>query len=786
MSTMAEERSHPFPRLVVIDRLEVGPVELEPDKLTAPYRVHRAGEVHGTELVYRFGEPVFDPQDGAAVNLASMAAAQVALNYGLFAKQIVLHGPLDPADQRFLTEMAANTAREITVKKLLEPNPFLVGDAVGLQAEQRRSWLAAELVFPDAVEAPAGGSWPAAPRRVAVLASGGKDSLLSYGLLSEMGLDTHSVFVNESGRHWYTALNAYRHLAATEPETTARVWTSSDRVFSWMLRHLPFIRQDFARVRADEYPLRLWTVAVFLFGVLPVARARGLGRLVIGDEHDTTRRLRFQGIPHYDGLYDQSRYFDEALTRWYRRKGWGISQFSILRSMSELLIQKTLVERYPELQRHQVSCHSTHLEGERALPCGKCEKCRRIVGMLLAVGADPTSCGYSAEQIERSTKDLAERGVHQEAPGARQLAWMLANRGILPAETPGLGRARHSPEVLQLRFHPEASPVDSVPVDLRGELYRRLLENADGSVERKGRVWTPFDPLDPIVLTRPYRFEAPAVSNGDRHHGRPADAVDHDRYLWAELTWPVARARLERTDTALLPVGAIEQHGPHLPLDTDTWDADYFCREVAERCSSPKPLVLPPIHYGVSYHHDDFPGTISVSPETLSRLVYEVGMAAARHGVRKLVIVNGHGGNAPTLQFAAQMINRDAHIFTCVDTGETSDADIERITETPNDVHAGEVETSTSLATRPELVEMDRAAAFVPGFSNRYLDFTSENSLEWYAHTARISPSGVMGDPTKASAEKGREIWRIMIDHMTAFVERIKGMGLDEIHEKRL
>ena len=256
-------------------------------------------------------------------------------------------------------------------------------------------------------------------------------------------------------------------------------------------------------------------------------------------------------------------------------------------------------------------------------------------------------------------------------------------------------------------------------------------------------------------------------------------------YLLAELTWPEAERRFGEVDVALFPVGAIEQHGPHLPLDTDAFDAEYLCQRVAEACQAPRPLVLPLIPYGVSYHHQDFPGTLSVNPETLARLVYEVGMGAARHGISKLVIVNGHGGNMPTLQFAAQMINRDAHIFTCVDTGETSDTDIGKLTETRSDVHAGEVETSTTLAIRPELVNMKEARKFVPRFSSRYLDFSSEYGVEWYAHTSRISPSGVLGDPTRATVEKGEEYWDIMIAHLVSFVETLKSMTLADIHERR-
>jgi creatinine amidohydrolase/Fe(II)-dependent formamide hydrolase-like protein len=131
------------------------------------------------------------------------------------------------------------------------------------------------------------------------------------------------------------------------------------------------------------------------------------------------------------------------------------------------------------------------------------------------------------------------------------------------------------------------------------------------------------------------------------------------------------------------------------------------------------------------------------------------------------------------------MVNRDAHVFACVESGETSDADVLAATETPNDVHAGEVETSTSLATRPHLVRMSEARKFVPEFSSRYLDFSSKRSVEWYARTAKISKSGVLGDPSKASREKGEKYWEIMIRNLVEFVEDLKGMSLDEIYQRR-
>jgi creatinine amidohydrolase/Fe(II)-dependent formamide hydrolase-like protein len=327
--------------------------------------------------------------------------------------------------------------------------------------------------------------------------------------------------------------------------------------------------------------------------------------------------------------------------------------------------------------------------------------------------------------------------------------------------------------------------VEAIPVDLRAGIYGICLDHSNGALSKSGRLWNKFDPLSERALAKPYPFEKRAAIRD----GRPAKAaredVDSTRYRLGELTWPEAEARFKQVDVALLPVGAVEQHGPHLPLDTDAFDADYLARKVAEACSSPKPLVLPAMNYGVSYHHEDFSGTLSVSPETLARLVHEVGLCAARCGVTKLVIVNGHGGNGPALHLGAQMINRDAHIFTCVETGETSDADVNAMIATPNDVHAGEIETSTTLAVRPDLVKMNKAPRMVPRFSSRYLDFSSRRSVGWYAHTKKISTSGVMGDATKATAEKGERMWDVMTLRLVELIEDLKRLSLDEIYQRR-
>lgn len=256
-------------------------------------------------------------------------------------------------------------------------------------------------------------------------------------------------------------------------------------------------------------------------------------------------------------------------------------------------------------------------------------------------------------------------------------------------------------------------------------------------------------------------------------------------FLWEEMTWEEIKERLETVDTVLLPCGAIEQHGPHLPVDIDYYDAKYLARQVAEACSDPKPLVLPAIPYGVSYHHEDFAGTISVTNNALSAFVYDIGMTLAKQGVKKIIMINGHGDNAPTLNYAAQMINRDARIFVCVDTGDTSDTDIAKLAVTPNDIHAGEIETSTTLALRPEVVQMDKAVNETLDFGSDFLNFDDDRSISWYVRTSKISNSGVMGDATIATAEKGVQMWEVMIRQLVKFTNFVKKTPLEDLYQPR-
>jgi hypothetical protein len=420
-----------------------------------------------------------------------MIAAQVALNYGLFCNKIIFHGPYDGPDRKFINEMTENTAREIYVKKLLEPNQFLIKSFPRPPVVKKESYLNAEIIFSDDLYRTDIDSGQGDENSCVILLSGGKESLLSYALLDEIGLETHPVFINESGRHWYTALNSFRYFKSSIPNT-ARVWTNSDRLFVWMVRHLPFIRGDFASLRADDYPIRLWTVAVFLFGALPILHKRRAGYLVVGDEYDTTRIAELEGITHYDGLYDQSRFFDSYITDYFGRKGWNIKQFSVVRPLSELLVLKILAERYAYLQSSQISCHMASIRGERAFPCGRCEKCHRIVGMLKALGEDPARLGYTEDQVKRCLAALPEKNLHQESASTQYTLYMLEKKGLIVPDA----EYKKDDESMHLRFDGQNSPLKTMPAEIRDRIFNIQMEHASGAMIKKRKKWTKFDPLN--------------------------------------------------------------------------------------------------------------------------------------------------------------------------------------------------------------------------------------------------------------------------------------------------
>ncbi len=493
----------------VLKKLWIRDISIEPRKVKATYHVEKfSGEDASFELIYSYDKAYFNGKDPEDVNLASMMLAQVALNYGLFFDTIEFDGLYDKTDQQFIKVMMENTSREILTNKLLIDNEFLKPPFDNLRAEKRERYTQANIVFTNSrfqdlklhkTKAKTD------PDRYAILSSGGKDSLLTYGIIKEIGVP-YPVFINEAGRHWFTAVNAHRYYKEIEPNTS-KPWCNSDRLFNWMLKQFPFIKENYKNIRSDIYPVRLWTVAVFLFGVLPVARKKGIRNILIGDEYDTTVKGNTEGISHYNALYDQSKYFDNAMTRYFRAKGWQIYQFSLLRSLSELLIMKILIKRYPELQEQQVSCHAAHEVEGRMHPCGKCEKCRRIIGMVKSLDEDPEKCGYSELQIQNGLNALASKSVKQLGSDAAHLYFMMLSKNLIEKNEFTLKSAKEHKEIMKLRFDQEKSNLEDLPLYVRKPLLEILNAYSDGAVQRIDNRWVDKEITEEFINETKYKFD---------------------------------------------------------------------------------------------------------------------------------------------------------------------------------------------------------------------------------------------------------------------------------------
>lgn len=237
--------------------------------------------------------------------------------------------------------------------------------------------------------------------------------------------------------------------------------------------------------------------------------------------------------------------------------------------------------------------------------------------------------------------------------------------------------------------------------------------------------------------------------------------------LWSERTWAELPADLEKaSQAAILPVGATEQHGPHMGTGMDAVLADILCKAVSERTSVP---MLPTMFYGCSLGHSRrWPGTIAVQPITLINLVKEIGDWAYYSGVRRLIIVNGHVTNAAPLRCALEMLRaeHDDLMVAVINTAQISERVRASHSSDGEDWHANRAETALMLSVAPEIVREDAI---------KNADDCDRTSGLVFSHPVnRTSTNGVTGKPSLATRAEGAELFIWMIEDLSRLVEKSK------------
>ena len=234
----------------------------------------------------------------------------------------------------------------------------------------------------------------------------------------------------------------------------------------------------------------------------------------------------------------------------------------------------------------------------------------------------------------------------------------------------------------------------------------------------------------------------------------------------ARMTWPDVRDAIEQCGIGLLPVGAIEQHGPHLPLNTDWAIASHIARTVSE---AEDLLLLPGFEVGVSHEHRQFWGTLTISPDALRDQAIGMARSAGGHGLRRIVFVNGHGSNCAPLSEAARTL-RDDGIFAFVfNWWESISAVLADLFPDPT-AHAGSIETSLMMAIDPDAVRRDR---FDDADAAVHWGTRVEGVLTGL-DAADFTEMGNVGDPRRADAEKGEAVLAASCASLARFCRWLK------------
>lgn len=244
-------------------------------------------------------------------------------------------------------------------------------------------------------------------------------------------------------------------------------------------------------------------------------------------------------------------------------------------------------------------------------------------------------------------------------------------------------------------------------------------------------------------------------------------------YLLTEMTWEEVKDALETVKLAIIPIGAHEQHGPHMVESCDAVLATEMSKKLAEKLH-PHVLVTPTINMGVSNHHINFPGTISLKPTTLLSVLEDMVQSLKHHGIMKFLFLNSHGGNQSILNVATSTLSEKlgVEIFYAKTTSSAKKA-MEMHIKSPLFGHSCEREVSEAMYLAPSLIREDKLTKGDILEGGRWEKLRPGNPLQGKYQYEEMTKNGCIGDATKASYEIGREIVEEALERLTHAVKEL-------------
>src|SRR5580765_4364128 len=255
--------------------------------------------------------------------------------------------------------------------------------------------------------------------------------------------------------------------------------------------------------------------------------------------------------------------------------------------------------------------------------------------------------------------------------------------------------------------------------------------------------------------------------------------MERKPYLYRHYTWPEMREVIKSQPVVILPIGSVEDHGRHLPIDTDNFLIWSIC-EAAAQAAPGEILLLPQIPFGFETHHLDFPGTIDINSDHLLNFVVAVTKSVAHHGFERILIADGHGSNMPILDMVARRTILETEAMCgCFIWPSLAAETINRLRESsvPGGMaHACELETSVYLHLDSERVQMEKAKADMdmPSSEFIWMDLMEGSRVLLMDEWTRFSKSGVSGDPTLATPDKGKMVFEAVVEAFLRLVREFK------------
>jgi creatinine amidohydrolase len=253
------------------------------------------------------------------------------------------------------------------------------------------------------------------------------------------------------------------------------------------------------------------------------------------------------------------------------------------------------------------------------------------------------------------------------------------------------------------------------------------------------------------------------------------------RHRYAEMTWPEIRQAAAEDRVVVVPIGTIEDHGLHLPVDCDVRIIEAICERACAQAAETT-VLLPTVSYGYSPHHDDFPGPLNIRWNIFVEHLVDITRGLVDHGFRRIILANGHGSNSPLVNVAARLTIVEHPEAICCDyfylhtpAGLQAVSSVRESDFPGGMAHACELETSIYLLLAPDLVQMDKAEKDMsqPPSDYFYYDWVDgPGSMMEYWST--LSRTGTMGDPTLATAAKGEVFLKAAVDELLTVIGEMK------------